>query len=187
MASQRFPTSGTGCMLDIFGFAELRRLLTALRQAELNIISANLTNGVYILGTANQNYIYANNIGVNRTGNGPLGNGEDGVLIEDSGSNDVGDPGGEGANVISANGDDGIEIRGSNSIGNIVMDNLIGVDATGNVAMGNGDDGVAVFDEPTQTQIGDSIHPNTISETAGAAYPSFNRRSATWSGAITSA
>lgn len=159
------PNEWHGVMLDSSATLNYVGITSSVRP--VNIISGNRTNGVYILGTANDNYIYANSIGVNRTGNGPLGNGKDGVLIEDSGSNEVGDPGGEGGNVISANGDDGVEIRGSSSIGNVVYDNLIGLDAMGGLALGNGDDGVALFDQPTQNQIGSATYPNTISGNRG--------------------
>ena len=155
------PNRWHGVLLDNAANQNYVGITSSVRP--VNIISANRTNGVYVLGTAGQNYIFGNTIGADRSGNNALGNGEDGVLVSDSGANQIGSSGGEGGNVISANGDDGVEIRSTNSIGNVVLDNLIGLNSFGTMALGNGSDGVVLYDKPTQNQIGSVTFPNTIS------------------------
>jgi parallel beta-helix repeat protein len=52
-------------------------------------------------------------------------------------------------NVIAANGEEGISIRGSaGASGNIVTGNYVGLDTTGSVAAGNGLHGIAILDSP---------------------------------------
>ncbi|UCH87595.1 MAG: right-handed parallel beta-helix repeat-containing protein [Dehalococcoidia bacterium] len=60
---------------------------------------------------------------------------------------------GEG-NVISGNGGSGVSIIGSGTNGNVVMGNLIGTDASGTAAMGNGHYGVVIEDGPENNTIG---------------------------------
>ncbi len=104
-----------------------------------NVISAN---GVY--GIIDQYggplLIQGNFIGTDVTGTQPLGNGSDGLNIEDSGDTIGGTNPGE-ANVISANGGDGIGILGYDTL---VVGNLIGTDVTGTKPLGNGQDGVGI-------------------------------------------
>ena len=67
-----------------------------------NIISGNTQDGVYIVGgTGNQ--VVGNYIGLGADGVTPLGNGEDGVRLEDASSNVVGGTQAGTGNVISAN------------------------------------------------------------------------------------
>src|SRR2546425_185081 len=54
-------------------------------------------------------------------------------------------------NLISGNGQDGVEIVGSAATGNRLAGNLIGTDATGNKALGNASDGVSVNRAPSNT------------------------------------
>jgi len=123
----------------------------------VNVISGNRTNGVAIATTSSANEVLGNHIGVTYSGYTALGNGEDGVLIRDSGGNYVGDSSGEARNVIAGNGDDGVEIHGSNSIGNYVQGNYIGVGTNGFGPIPNNDDGVVLIDQCTQNLIGDSV------------------------------
>ncbi len=65
-------------------------------------------------------------------------------------------------NVISGNTSDGIGIIGEDADNNRVIHNWIGTDATGEVALGNGESGVDI-DGGDQNRIGDTIqHGNTI-------------------------
>ena len=65
-------------------------------------------------------------------------------------------------NVISGNTSDGIGIIGEGADNNRVIHNMIGTDATGEVALGNGESGVDI-DGGDQNRIGDTIqHGNTI-------------------------
>lgn len=135
----------------------------------VNILSGNATNGVFITITSSGNYVLGNHIGVTWSGYFALGNGQDGVLIADSGGNSIGDSSGEARNTIAGNGDDGIEIRGSAAIGNVVQGNYIGVATNGYGPLPNQGDGVELTNDCTQNLIGGTsiLERNLISGNKG--------------------
>ena len=89
-----------------------------------NTISANEEYGIRVT-EATGTVIVRNRIGVTLDAAGIRGNGESGVLVEDSPETEVGRPG-EG-NVIGGNTGDGVAIVRDGSAGSIVAGNLIGV------------------------------------------------------------
>ena len=56
-----------------------------------NVISCNRGDGIHILGDSTDNLIFGNLIGLGRDGDTALGNDEDGVLLEGTGDNHVGE------------------------------------------------------------------------------------------------
>ncbi len=115
-------------------------------EGNLNLISGNLRDGIFIMDQDSYTNVIAGNlIGTNFDGSAALGNGWAG--ISNSGdANRIG-TNGDGsydqleANVISGNGTVGIGLH-SNS--NQVSGNMIGVDKTGMVGIGNALDGISV-------------------------------------------
>jgi hypothetical protein len=102
-----------------------------------NVISSNGADGIFILGgifgsSAGGNLIQYNRIGTNPAGNVARGNGRNGMDAQDSPGNSILN------NLFSANADNGIMFYGVNSSGQIAKGNLIGLDASGANAMGNG-------------------------------------------------
>ncbi len=77
--------------------------------------------------------------------NGPTvaGNLLDGILLVNASGNTVGPNGAIGGNVISGNGNDGVDITGT-SDSNSVLGNVIGLDPTSQTSMANGNNGVEV-------------------------------------------
>ena len=132
--------------------------------AEMNVISGNGGNGVALLGVsildtktnAPQtafNFVLNNHIGVDLAGDKRIPNVLDGVRIENSLFNVVGE------NVISGNGESGIEITGKAGVNpagmkaqtttaNLIYHNKIGTDASGRAAIGNGADGITIVESP---------------------------------------
>jgi hypothetical protein len=108
-----------------------------------NVISANADDGVEIGVGAFENEVLGNFIGVDSTGNAALGNLGDGVDISQADDNVVGGTTAAARNVISGNDDDGVVLFGSDSTGNRVQGNFIGVGQDGTTALGN-DDGIAI-------------------------------------------
>lgn len=113
-----------------------------------NIISSNTANGILIDGataSASSNVIQGNLIGVNSQGNVSAGmsNLQDGVRIQGANAvnNTIGGTVSGARNVISNNGDDGIETASSAS-GTIIKGNYIGVNSSGNGDAGNVDRGI---------------------------------------------
>jgi len=114
---------------------------------------------VIFLPAATGNLVQGNLIGTDATGTTALGNTLDGVLIEDAGGNTIGGASVAARNVISANGDDGVNILGDDAVGNVVAGNYIGTDSTGTTALGNGvsvptGDGVALGRGASETTVG---------------------------------
>ncbi len=120
--------------------------------ADRNLISGNNIHGVRIIGAGSTgNALEGNYIGTNAAGSAAFGNSFNGVWIASGGSNNtIGGTAAGAGNVISGNGDTGIEIQDSTSTGNLIQGNLIGTNAAGTAALGNVD-GVIIEDAPNNT------------------------------------
>jgi trimeric autotransporter adhesin len=115
-----------------------------------NIVSGNAVDGVLITGVgAGGNSVMGNFIGTDRLGTAPVGNGRHGVAIYDgAAANNVGGAASGAGNVISGNLSTGLLIDANfNALttGNVVQGNLIGLDATGTAAVGNGNSGIRLL------------------------------------------
>lgn len=113
-----------------------------------NLISGNGGIGLALTGSsATRNVIQGNYIGLDRDGGLALSNSDAGVLIESS-NNLIGGTGAGERNVISGNRTTGLRIRTGAAASNIVQGNYIGTDQTGQQILGNGEDGVLLFNAP---------------------------------------
>jgi Domain of unknown function (DUF4214) len=130
-----------------------------------NVISDNGIAGIHILAAgateATNNQILGNFIGTNVTGTGAVGNGGDGIDIVHASNNIIGGAAAGAGNVISGNAANGILISGSDSVGNQVVNNFIGTNATGSAGVGNGLNGIRLTDSTNQNTIG-GITPTTL-------------------------
>ncbi len=109
-----------------------------------NLISGNSGGGVSLSGAgAASNLVQGNSIGTDATGRLALGNKLSGVTILTGNSNLIGGATAAARNVISANKLAGVYIS-TNSVGNLVQGNYIGVDATGANALGNVVNGISI-------------------------------------------
>ncbi len=121
-----------------------------------NVVSGNGGNGIFINGNGNfpgLNVISGNFIGTRIGGVlGSIPNTLDGIRMDQSNFNILGG-GPFGGNLISGNTKNGIEINDSDS--NLVVNNIIGLDALGGLggAEGNGGDGILIAIS-TNTDIG---------------------------------
>ncbi len=106
-----------------------------------NVIVANGFNGVEISDSPTSgNVVEGNDIGTDANGSAGLGNSNDGVLLDnDSTETLVGGIGSTAGNVISDNGNDGVELASGT---NWVEGNDIGTNAGGSKPLGNHFDGV---------------------------------------------
>jgi hypothetical protein len=122
---------------------------------EWNVISSNGSNGVTISGSAASNIISGNYIGTDASGTLGLGNTSAGVSIIDGAQNNIvgGSTPGE-RNIISDNGSYGVDINGSDTTGNTISGNYIGIDAKGTVGLGNTQDGVKIYAGAQNNNIG---------------------------------
>ena len=108
-----------------------------------NIICGNNQQGITLSNSANFTYIYQNYIGVEADGTTARGNAQEGIRISNTTDNVlIGDGASTGRNVVSNNSSNGISLDGSGISYNVINDNYVGVDSTGNTAAGNTGHGI---------------------------------------------
>jgi hypothetical protein len=131
-----------------------------------NIISGNGENGVFLgdSGTSG-NVVSGDYIGTDATGTQPISNGQYGVKIVNGATNNLIGTDGQSTDdaaegdLISGNsitGVPGVYITDSGTDDNVVAGNLIGTDATGTKALGNGGCGVFLLNGASDNIIGTS-------------------------------
>jgi parallel beta-helix repeat protein len=144
-----------------------------------NVISGNISVGVYILGSPSTgNQVMGNLIGVGPDGLTRLLN-PTGVFIENAPGNTIGGATTAARNVISANTIAGVYILASQSVGNVVENNLIGYAANGSTRLGNREYGVLLYNAPSNTVPRSGPISNRIIASGIANYREFNGRAVT--------
>ena len=133
-------------------------LIGGTQSGARNIISGNQGTGVVLLfddtgNNATGNLVQGNFIGTDVTGINALGNQEGIVIVAPD--NVIGGTETGARNVISGNEDIGVVIVSTYGTGNVVLGNYIGTDVTGTNTLGNGGDGVVIFQGATANSIGD--------------------------------
>jgi titin len=123
-----------------------------------NVISGGNDTGIYISSTSS-NVVQGNYIGISATGASALGNQNSGVLINGGSGNLIGGPGGA-RNFISGNGASGVFMNGAGAGQNLVTNNFIGTDYSGEFAVSNADDGITMNGASSNTIIGNIISGN---------------------------
>jgi len=116
-----------------------------------NLISANTTVGILIADLETfENKVIGNRIGTDVAGMAALPNLEDGIRIDKSVRNTIGGNIAGSRNLISGNGDEGIEIIGNPFISeahlNVVIGNYVGTNALGTAALANAGNGISIVD-----------------------------------------
>ncbi|MCI0488639.1 MAG: right-handed parallel beta-helix repeat-containing protein [Blastocatellia bacterium] len=111
-------------------------------------------NGIFITDPATRAYIYCCLLGVHPSGEA-MGNGLFGAAVTNSSNNTF------SGNTISANRRGGFLAEEPGSSGNLIINNKIGTDCTGTVAMGNQGAGVGLFDAPGNYVSGNLIGANS--------------------------
>jgi titin len=121
---------------------------------ERNVISGNGSRGVY-LGSG-PNTVSGNYIGTDLPGSGAIPN-VSGVVIQNAAGNIIGGMSAGEGNLISGNSFVGVNILGSSSTANEVVANVIGMNAAGTTAFGNGETGVALGSGANANTVGSGI------------------------------
>ena len=121
--------SNLGSGIRITGTAS-SNIIGGSAEGEANIISGNVGNGVLIQGAGTtSNTVLGNLIGVDQDGLVALGNGGNGVTINQSADgNTIGGTAQFEGNVISANSKNGVNINGAGTSNNTVVGNIIGAE-----------------------------------------------------------
>ena len=122
-----------------------------------NLISGNNT-GIFIYGTSG-NVVQGNYIGISATGTNALGNNNTGVTIYGGSGNLIGGPG-SARNFISGNGTSGVFLNGAGAGQNVISNNFIGTDTSGELVVSNANDGITVNGAPSNAILGNVISGN---------------------------
>jgi len=129
--------------------------------AGFNVIGGNGRDGVHINDAgSDNNVVVINHIGIAADASTGLGNAQSGVHIGAGAQGNAVE-----SNCISDNAGAGVEITGADTANNRFWGNLIGVgaDASGIIAVPNGEYGVAILNGAHNNAIGGSYHGNLIS------------------------
>jgi hypothetical protein len=151
------PVGNGGCAVSFIG-AE-NNVLGGTSAAARNLLCASTNQGIFIYFTGNE-VVQGNYIGVGADGATPMGNGlvatdtQAGIYVLVGTSNLIGGAVTGAGNVISANGNDGVQFFGTGADFNVVQGNYIGTTATGLNAIGNGASGVSFLYGPQSNTLG---------------------------------
>ena len=125
------------------GGASTNNVIGGLTDAAQNVISGNNDTGIYLGGSGvTGNLIEGNYIGTNANG-ALLGNGKNGVRLNNTGSNTIGGTTSQAANVISGNGT-GVYVGGATATHNLIEGNFIGTNRGATALVPNTTNGVYV-------------------------------------------
>ncbi len=125
------------------------------------VINRFTGNGVEIATNGN-NVIEGCYIGVGLNGTNALRNLQSGIFITNSANNRIGGAAAAARNVISGNSQHGVHVGGTNSIGNQILGNLIGLGATGSNVLANALNGVLLFNARSNTIGGTSAGAGNV-------------------------
>ena len=121
-----------------------------------NVLSGNSQYGVFITDpNTTGNVVLGNFIGTDASGSNAVANGKSGVIISGgAGGNIIGGTNLGAGNVLSGNTEFGVYL--TNTAGNVISGNYLGVNVTGNAALPNQKSGVALYGG-TQNLIGGTV------------------------------
>ncbi len=116
-----------------------------------NLVSGNTLPGIFVGMSAASTIIQGNWIGTDAAGSGDLGNVQNGISIDRASNTTIGGNTPEARNVIAGNEFPNIYLLGP-ATGTKIQGNYIGTDATGTIALGDGN--AVVFDNAANNQLG---------------------------------
>lgn len=121
-----------------------------------NLISGNILHGVAISGlSASSTKVQGNDIGTNSAVSAALGNGRNGILLDNAPGNMIGGSRASAfGNVLSGNGTNGVEISGAGATGNQIQGNEIGTNLMSVLDLGNGEHGIEITQLAAENAIG---------------------------------
>jgi Astacin (Peptidase family M12A) len=163
---------GNGGVAVSFRFGANSNTLGGTTTTARNLLCASTNQGIFIDSASNE-VVQGNYIGVGADGATPLGNGvagpftQAGIYVLAGESNLIGGAAAGAGNVISANGNDGVQFYGQGISYNVVQGNYIGTTATGLGSLGNGASGLSFLYGPQSNTVGGFAAGNVISGNSG--------------------
>jgi hypothetical protein len=155
------PLGSQGTGVWVYGINVFQNIIGGFTSADRNVISGNTRAGVTLINAPYDNIVAGNYIGTDTTGTRALGNRDCGITIEGGASNIV------AHNVISGNGQTGVIVTDPGAWGNEIIGNLIGTDATGTKALGNGFGGLGINESYNKIGGATAEERNIISGNSG--------------------
>jgi hypothetical protein len=131
-----------------------------------NVISGNSNDAINVSSVGGEIGIYSSYLGVDATGGVALANSNNAITVNGNmDSVTIGNSLDAGTNVLSSNAGNGLLIQGSGSAGVYVQGNIIGLDSTGTVDMGNSGDGIRFENTVSNIRVGgtETLKRNIIS------------------------
>ena len=150
------PNTWSG--VSIF-FGATSNVIGGLTAAARNVISGNSQQGLIIseAGTSG-NVVVGNYIGLNAAGTAAVPNGWSGVqLFGAAQHNTIGGSSAGARNIISGNSFQGVLLVGTNTSGNLIAGNFIGLNPAGAAALANGWSGLEITGAAASNLIGGTI------------------------------
>jgi parallel beta-helix repeat protein len=138
-----------------------RNRIGGVTSGERNIISGNSGNGIWIETGAMTNTVIGNYIGTDISGRVAIPNIEGGIMLWGGQFNVIGGSTPAERNVISGNSEDGVQIRDTTTLSNIISSNYIGTDVDGTNPLANERHGISI-----ESSRGNTIAHNTIAYNA---------------------
>ena len=119
----------------IIGGGATANVIGGTNSSGRNLLSGNTEYGIYLTNTTG-NVILGNYLGVNAGGEVALANQKSGIALFGGTQNVIGGTVPGAGNVLSGNGEYGVDIRNPVATGNFVQGNLVGLDAGGTNGIG---------------------------------------------------
>lgn len=108
-----------------------------------NVVSGNLLSGIRVDLSTSNIVIAGNIVGLSGSGSSPVPNSGPGILLTLSGGVHIGGVSSAERNLISGNAGPGIRVNACRTNGAVIIEgNIIGLNAAGTSAIGNGGDGI---------------------------------------------
>ena len=117
------------------------------------MITSFSRHGIQIDAGADGITIAGNWIGTTGTGSTGVGNTNTGINVQGA-DTIIGGTGANDGNVITNNGNEGINLTGAGATGTVIQGNIIGLDPDGSTGSGNADVGIALLSGSHNTTIG---------------------------------
>lgn len=138
--------AGTAALPNVFNGVQIRssgNQIGGTAAGAGNLVSGNLTAGVFLTAGASGNLVQGNRIGTVADGTTALANGRDGITLGSTAANGgpasnntIGGLAAGAGNVIAFNGRDGIRVAHASSTGNALLSNAIFSNATLGIDLG---------------------------------------------------
>lgn len=147
-------------IFGVFAFEGIDTVIGGESSGAGNLISGNDNHGIFLEGGSNNAIVAGNRIGTSADGTQAIGNGGDGIQLQESSKARIGGQTAAAGNTVSANALNGIVI--GNTTETSVQNNRLGTDPTGTQDLGNGFSGILIVDSSNSTIGGSASTGNVI-------------------------